>query len=230
MRIKYFALTLAALAVVALLGARFLRHGVASVKTPPPADTTEASPAPQSPFPDVCIPGVPEKGNCCLWEIVRKVDGKREAKYGTPYGCDTGQTRRGEMSIKMKLVFVKSVCDQQDIPPNNSTLEAKGVVIRRNDGYAYFSGDFAITDSNGKTLFKGRMETTDRLGSHHTAPACERCNPESHFEGWLVGRGTNAFPNHTLRAFIVARGTVPSPQQSSMVLSGNITGTLVKCP
>jgi hypothetical protein len=230
MRIKYVALTLAALAVVALLGARFLQQGVAATRTPLRADSTEASPPPQSPFPDVCIPGVPEKGNCCLWEIVRKVDGRRQAKYGNPYTCDMGQTRRGDMSIKMKLAFVRSVCDQQDIPPNNSTLEAKGVVIRRNDGYAYFSGEFAITDSGGKVLFKGRMETTDRLGSHHTAPACERCNPESHFEGWLVGRGTDAFPNHTLRAFIVARGTVPSPQQSSMVLSGNITGTLVKCP
>jgi len=230
MRIKYVALTLAALACVALLSAKSLQQSAASIETPPSISSTEASPAPQSPFPDVCIPGVPGKGDCCLWEIVRKVDGKREAKYGNPYGCDTGQTRRGEMSIKMKLAFVKSVCDQQDIPPNNSTLEAKGIVIRRNDGYAYFSGEFVITDSNGKTLFKGRIETTDRLGSHHTAPACERCNPVSHFEGWLVGRGTDAFPNHTLRAFIVARGTVPSPQQSSMVLSGNITGTLVKCP
>ena len=227
MRIKYVVLTLAALAVVALLGARFLQQSAASVS---PVEAAEASPAPQSPFPDVCIPGVPEKGDCCLWEIVRKVDGRRQAKYGGPYACDMGQTRRGDMSIKMKLAFVRSVCNQQDIPPNNSTLEAKGVVIRRNDGYAYFSGEFAITDAGGKVLFKGRIETTDRLGSHHTAPACERCNPESHFEGWLVGRGTDAFPNHTLRAFIVARGTVPSPQQSTMVLSGNITGTLVKCP
>ena len=134
------------------------------------------------------------------------------------------------MSITMRLTTLLSRCDQQDIPANNSTLQAKGVVIRRNDGYAYFSGEFSITNSTGKVLFKGTIETTDRLGTHHTAPACEQCNPVSHFEGWLVGRGTDAFPNHTLRAFIVARGTVPSPQQASMVLSGNITGTLVKCP
>ena len=230
MRIKYVAGISAALVFAALLSARWVQQGVVSAEPAASLGSPELSPPPQSPFPDVCIPGVPEKGNCCLWEIVRKADGRREAKYDAPYGCDTGQTRRGDMSITMKLTFPHSVCNQQDIPPNNSTLKAKGVVIRRNDGYAYFSGEFAITDAAGKVLFKGRIETTDRLGTHHTAPACEQCNPISHFEGWLVGRGTDAFPNHTLRAFIVARGTAPSPQQSAMVLSGNITGTLVKCP
>ena len=230
MRIKYVACISAALVLVVLLSAKSVRQSLASAEPSASIGSPEASPPPQSPFPDVCIPGVPEKGDCCLWEIVRKVDGKREAKYGSPYKCDMGQTRRGDMAIKMKLTFPHSLCDQQDIPANNSTLDAKGVVIRRDDGYAYFSGEFAITDSGGKVVFKGRIETTDRLGTHHTAPACERCNPLSHFEGWLVGRGTDAFPHHTLRAFIVARGTVPSPQQSSMVLSGNITGTLVKCP
>ncbi len=230
MRIKYVTCILAALVFVVLLSARSVQQSVDPTHPPASIGSTDAIPSPQSPFPDVCIPGVPDNGNCCLWEIVRKVDGKREAKYGNPYGCDTGQTRRGDMSITMKLTIPQSTCNQQDIPANNSTLQAKGVVIRRNDGYAYFSGEFAITNTAGKVLFKGRIETTDRLGTHHTAPACEQCNPVSHFEGWLVGRGTDAFPNHTLRAFIVARGTVPSPQQSSMVLSGNITGTLVKCP
>jgi len=230
MRIKYVAAISAALIIVMLLSARLIQQNVVSAEPSAPISATEASPSPQSPFPDVCIPGVPEKGNCCLWEIVRKVDGKREAKYGDPYTCDFGQTRRGEMSINMKLAFVKSLCDQQDIPGNNSTLEAKGVVIRRNDGYAYFSGEFVITDAAGKAQFKGRIETTDRIGSHHLSSTCETCNPRSHFEGWLVGRGTDAFPNHTIRAFIVARGTVPSPGTPSTVLSGRITGTLVKCP
>ena len=230
MRIKYVPCVLAALVFVVLLSAKSVQQSAASTEPSASGSSAEASLPPQSPFPDVCIPGVPDKGNCCLWEIVRRVDGRRQAKYENPYGCDTGQTRRGEMSITMKLRFAHTTCNQQDIPANNSTLEARGVVIRRNDAYAYFSGDFTITDSAGKVLFKGRIETTDRLGTHHTSPACEQCRPESHFEGWLVGRGTDAFPNHTLRAFIVARGTVPSSQQSSMALSGNITGTLVKCP
>jgi hypothetical protein len=230
MRIKYVGCLLTALVLVVLLSAKSVQQSVDPTEPSVSIGSPETASLPQSPFPDICIPGITDKGNCCLWEIVRKVSGKREAKYGNPYGCDMGQTRRGEMSITMKLTFPQTTCDQQDIPANNSTLQAKGVVIRRNDGYAYFSGEFAITDSTGKVLFNGRIETTDRLGTHHTAPNCEQCNPISHFEGWLVGRGTDAFPNHTLRAFIVARGTVPSPQQASMVLSGNITGTLVKCP
>lgn len=229
MKIKYVVGVLVVLFSLSALSAKSIRQSSASADSEA-INTAAATSLAQSPFPDVCIPGVPDKGDCCLWEIVRRADGRRQAKYESPYRCDTGRTRRGEMSVTMKLTFPHSICNQQDIPPNSSTLQAKGVVIRRDDGYAYFSGEFSITDSNGKTLFKGRMETTDRLGTHHTAPACERCNPESHFEGWLVGRGTDAFPNHTLRAFIVARGTVPSPQQSSMALSGNITGTLVKCP
>lgn len=230
MRIKYLAGISTAVVLVVLLSAQSVQKSVASADPSASIDSPEATTPPQAPFPDVCIPGVPEKGDCCLWEIVRKAVGKREARYGNPYRCDKGQTRRGEMAITMKLTFPHSICDQQDIPGNNSTLEAKGVVIRRDDSYAYFSGEFVITDPAGKVLFKGRIETTDRLGTHHTAPACERCNPESHFEGWLVGRGTEVFPNHTLRAFIVARGTVPSPRAGSTVLSGTITGTLIKCP
>ena len=227
MKIKYPACMLTALVLLVLLSAKSVQQSV-DPKEPSESSDSEAARLPQSPFPDVCIAGIPDKGDCCLWEIVRRANGRREAKYGAPYRCDTGQTRRGEMSITMKLTTVTSTCNQQDIPANNSTLQARGVVIRRNDGYAYFSGEFAITDSTGKVLFKGTIETTDRLGTHHTT--CEQCNPVSHFEGWLVGRGTDVFPNHTLRAFIVARGTVPSPTQASMVLSGNITGTLVKCP
>ena len=184
---------------------------------------------PQSPYPDISIPGLPNK-DCCVWQIQRRVDGTRKASYGPVYTCDTGPTRRGEMTIKMKLKFTGSACDQQDIPPDNCVLEAKGEVIRRNDQYAYFSGDFVITDAGGKPLFKGHIETTDRFGTHQLFFNCERCNPPSHFEGWLVGRGTDAFPNHTLRALIVSRGTVPSPTTASTPMTGSLTGTLIKCP
>jgi len=222
---KHITTLLLICASIALIGADSNRKNIVRAEAP-----IDAIPIPPPAFPDICIPGIPDNGNCCLWEIVRKADGKREAKYGKAYKCDTGDTMRGEMSLTMKLAFIRSVCDQQDIPPNNSKLVAKGEVIRRSDGYAYFSGEFEITDAAGKALFKGRIETTDRLGSHHLSTACETCNPVSHFEGWLVGRGTDAYPNHTIRAFIVARGTVPSPRSPSMVFSGRLTGTLVKCP
>ena len=230
MRIKYVAGLSAALALVVLLSARYVQQSAASAEPSESIGSREASRSPQSPFPDVCIPGVPEKGDCCLWEIERRVDGKREAKYGNPYICDMGPTRRGDMKITMKIKFPGTPCDQQDIPPDNSTLEAKGQVIRQNDQYAYFTGEFTIKSSSGKLLFEGRIETTDRLGSHHLFSKCENCRPVSHFEGWLVGRGTDAFPNHTLRALIVSRGTVPSPTVASTPMTGSLTGTLIKCP
>lgn len=229
MKIKHVIGFLVALFSLSAFGAKSVERSLPSVEPPPPIRSPEASSSFQSPFPDISIPGVPEKGDCCLWEIVRTVAGNREAKFGNPYTCDMGPTRRGEMKIKMKLKFPKTPCDQQDIPTDNSTLEATGQVIRRNDQYAYFTGDFTIADSGGKVLFTGRIETTDRLGSHHLSPNCETCNPLSHFEGWLVGRGTDAFPHHTLRALIVARGTVPSPNTSSTPMAGRLTGTLIKC-
>src|SRR5947207_8911258 len=72
MIIKYIAGLYAALALVVLLSARYVQQSVASAEPSESIGSREARPSPQSPFPDVCIPGVPEKGDCCLWEIVRK--------------------------------------------------------------------------------------------------------------------------------------------------------------
>lgn len=230
MKIKYVGV-LVALFLATVFTAKSVEQSTGSAEPREPRSSSEANPAsPAFKFPDVCIPGVPEKGDCCLWEIQRRVDGKRVANYGNPYTCDMGPTRRGEMKITMKLKFPGTPCDQQDIPPDNCTLEAKGQVIRQNDQYAYFTGEFTIKSSAGKPLFEGRIETTDRLGSHNLFSNCEKCRPSSHFEGWLVGRGTDAFPNHTLRALIVSRGTVPSPTQASTPMTGSLTGTLIKCP
>jgi hypothetical protein len=231
MKIKYVIGVLVTLFLATVFTAKSVEQNTGSAEPREPRSSSEANSAsPPFKFPDVCIPGVPEKGDCCLWEIQRRVDGKRVANYGNPYTCDMGPTRRGEMKITMKLKFPGTPCDQQDIPPDNSTLEAKGQVIRQNDQYAYFTGEFTIKSSAGKLLFEGRIETTDRLGSHNLFSNCERCRPSSHFEGWLVGRGTDAFPNHTLRALIVSRGTVPSPTLASTPMTGSLTGTLIKCP
>jgi hypothetical protein len=229
MKIRNVAGVLIALFSLTTFVAHSTQRSAASPGQPEPVGYTEPTLSPQSPFPDVSIAGLPNK-DCCIWQIQRRVDGMRQAKYGNPYNCDTGQTRRGEMTIKMNLKFTGSACDQQDIPPNNCVLEAKGEVIRRNDQYAYFAGEFTISDAAGKALFKGHIETTDRFGTHQLFTNCERCNPPSHFEGWLVGRGTDAFPNHTLRAIIVSRGTVPSPTTTSTPMTGSLTGTLIKCP
>lgn len=228
--------------------------GLGKTSTPPPDDPVDASlpadpnvdkqdaepaalsdsasilPLMQSPFPDVTIPGIPTTGQCCLWQVEKRVDGKREATFSNPYQCDTGQTARGKMGIKVTLRSAGRPCDQQDIPPDGSTLVASGTVLRRNDRFAHFIGDFSITNPAGKVLFKGTLEAIDRLGSHHLFFKCEACNPQSHLEGWLVGRGTDELPNHTIRALLVARGTVPSPTVPSTALVGSLNGVLVKCP
>jgi len=230
MKIKYVVSLLVLLFSLGAVSGKSDERSIASTGMPSPSVTAEAtSPAP-APFPDVCIPGVPSGDDCCLWQIQRRADGKREAKFGNVYKCDMGPHRRGDMLITMSLKFPGTVCDQQDIPANNSKLEAKGTVIRRDDQYAYFSGEFTITDPGGKVSFKGHIETTDRLGSHQMFFNCEKCNPISHFEGWLVGRGEGVFSHHTLRALLVARGTVPSPSVPSTPMTGSLTGTLIKCP
>ncbi len=66
MRIKYVACMSAALVLVVLLSAKSVRQSLASAEPSASVGSPETSP-PQSPFPDVCIPGVPEKGDCCLW-------------------------------------------------------------------------------------------------------------------------------------------------------------------
>jgi hypothetical protein len=188
-----------------------------------------ATPAP-SPFPDITIPGVPDTGQCCLWQLEKRIDGERRASLDPPYGCDTGVTGRGGMKISLKIASAGLPCDQSDLIPDGSRLDASGSLIRRADGFAHYIADFSITDPGGTVLFQGTLETIDRLGSHHLFFNSEPCNPQSHLEGWLVGRGTSALPNHTLRALLVARGTVPSFTTPLTPMTGSLNGVLIKCP
>jgi len=190
----------------------------------------ESSPVvpPAPPFPNVTIPGIPAAGNCCLWQLEKRVDGKREASFGPVYQCDKGPTARGNMKIELRIRSAGPICDQNDIIPNGSVLTASGPIIRRNDLFADFMGEFVITSASGEMLFEGTIETLDRVGSHHLFFNCEACKPKSHFEGYLVGQGVQN-PAYTIRALIVARGTVPAPGAAGAV-AGSIDGTLMKCP
>jgi hypothetical protein len=191
----------------------------------------EAEPVQASPFPDIQIPGVPSTGNCCLTQLEKRLSGTRTAQFSNPYACQT-QTQRGTMRVDFPIVSAGALCDPMaGLIPNNSRLVASGNVIRRNDGFAHYLADFAIVNPAGATLFKGSMETIDRIGTHHLFFNCEQCNPVSHFEGWIVGRGTDpATANFAIRAMIVARGTVPSPASPNMVIAGSLNGTFIKCP
>ncbi len=194
-------------------------------------DTTLAQTAAASPIPDVTIPGVPPTGNCCLWQIHKRANGKRTAVFGTPYQCATGQTARGDTRIKLTLNTEGPPCDQGTaIIPNGSILEASGNTIKRASGFAHFFGKFTIKNPAGAVLFEGTMEAIDRIGTHHPPFGTEACNRQNHLEGWLIGRGSNLFPNSTLRALIVARAALPTPNIPTQAVSGSIDGVFIKCP
>jgi hypothetical protein len=106
-------------------------------------------------------------------------------------------------------------------------LEAKGRLISRADGFGDFNGDFVIRNPAGAVLFNGCIETLDRVGTHRS---CEKCNPESHYEGWMTGRGSGNLANFSIRASIGARGLLPSPNTPTQVTAIDINGTYLKCP
>lgn len=182
-------------------------------------------------IPDVTIAGVPVAGNCCLTQIHKKAEGNRSAVFGPPYPCDTGQTTRGDTQFRLKLVTSGPPCDQNPpLIPDGSTLEVKGNTIRRADNFAHFFGTFVIRrPNNGPILFRGRMEALDRIGTHHPPFGTEACNEQGHLEGWLVGRGSTLLPNHTLRALITARASLPTGTAPATV-SASLDGVLIKCP
>jgi hypothetical protein len=219
--------------VLALIVAAVLVGGAVSPRrvVPPKAerDGQPSEPMPLAPpFPNVVIPGIPPAGDCCLWQLEKRIDGKREANFGNVYPCQRGPTARGTMKIQVTIKTAGPLCDQNSIIPDGSTLTADGPIVRRNDLFADFMGEFGITSPAGVVLFKGTIETLDRVGSHHLFFNCEPCNPRSHFEGYLVGQGVQA-SSYSIRALIVARGTVPTPGATGAV-AGSIDGTLMKCP
>lgn len=249
---------------VVVFGTPFISRGVASGDNAPPAVVSSEQESPILPglvagepcaqeeqaaaqdiphnqngvaAPQVCIP-VPTDGNCCIWQLEKKFDGKRTAKYSNPYKCPVGvnpspvtPTMQGTMTVTLTLASGGATCDpMSSLIPNNSVLTAQGRAIRRNDDFAHFYGRFTIASQTGATLFTGHIETIDRLGTHHLFSNCEACNPQSHFEGWLVGQGAGTLANYTIRALVSSRGTVPSPTTPSTPAVGSISGTLIRCP
>lgn len=200
----------------------------ADVKNAGPA--VEADPDPnmfQSPFPDKTCVGVPTS-RCCMTQVFKQGDGQRNASYDPPYNCDTGTTMQGTLSMKVTLKSPGATCDQNSaLIPDGSVLEAKGRVISRKDGFGDFNGDFVIRNPAGAVLFSGCIETLDRVGTHRS---CELCNPTSHYEGWMTGRGSGNLANFSIRASIGARGLLPLPGTPTQVTALDINGVLLKCP
>jgi hypothetical protein len=241
MKTKHVVGVLVLLLAAALGGASLASRGAASTKTAAAQssasvdspDAAADSPAPdpaafQTLFPDKSCPGLPS-AKCCLWQVFKMGEGAREAKFGDPYKCDTGATMQGDMLMRVPFHSGGAGCDPlAKLIPDNSVLEAKGHVIRRDpDGFGDFNGDFVIRDPAGTTLFTGCIETLDRVGTH---VSCEKCLPESHYEGMLVGRGSGNLANFSIRASITGRGLLPSPTGPKAATAVVINGALVKCP
>ena len=147
-----------------------------------------------------------------------------------PHPCDTGPTQQGTGFMKVRLSTAGPPCDQNPgLIPDGSVLETRGVLLRRADGLADFTGRFTITSPTGVVLFRGAIELMDRVGTHHAPFGTEPCNPESHVEGWLVGLGEPTLPNHCLRALFVARGQL-GPGGGPFPILGSLDGVFVKTP
>jgi hypothetical protein len=183
-----------------------------------------------SPFPMTAIPTLPPVGPSCLWQLHKQAEGERRTALPAPHPCDTGPVQQGTGTIRLKLVTAGPPCDQDPgLIPNGCVLEARGILLRRADGMADFTGRFVITSPAGVAMFRGAIELMDRIGTHHAPFGPEPCNPESHIEGWLVGLGGPTLPNHCLRALFVARGQLGQGPGPFAVL-GSLDGVLVKTP
>jgi hypothetical protein len=183
-----------------------------------------------SPLPMVEIPVLPAAGNCCLWQVHKTANGSRTVLPVPGNICVGAPTQRGTQTISIvDMISAGLPCDQRpDLIPNGSDLTANGVIIRRGDGLASFTGMFTITSPANVVLFHGRIELMERVGTHHPPLGPEPCNPENHVEGWLVGNGGGGLANYCLRALYVA-SVLPVPDQPAG-LRGSLDGVIVRSP
>jgi hypothetical protein len=184
-------------------------------------------------FQSVSYPGVPPRGQCCLFRLHQHAEGKRLPIPKNPkvsYQCahQPGVTRRDDTTILLTLKR-EGQCDEVPQGLVLASLKAVGNTIRRADDFAHFFGRFEIRDPSGLPLFSGVLELFDRVGTHHPPFGTEACDQKSHQEGWLVGTGQGAARPFTLRALIVANGVQPVPGDDSAALNGSIDGALVQC-
>ena len=184
-----------------------------------------------SPLPMVEIPVLPNAGNCCLWQVHKIANGDRTVQPVPGNICVGAPTQRGTVTVRfVDMISAGPPCDQRpELIPNGSDLKANGVVIRRADGLASFTGMFTITSPANVVLFDGRIELMDRVGTHHPPLGPEPCNPENHVEGWLVGRGEGALANYCLRALYVATGSL-IPDKPASLKNGSLDGVIVQSP
>lgn len=94
MKIKYLMSLLVLLLSLGAVSGKSDERNIASTGSPLPTITEASSPA-QAPFPDVCIPGVPDRGDCCLWQIQRRADGNAKQNSAMSINVIWGRNDEG---------------------------------------------------------------------------------------------------------------------------------------
>jgi hypothetical protein len=175
-------------------------------------------------LPTTTIVDTPAGEKMCLLRIDKNLKGEQRVSVGGQYDCQMA-TVNGK--LQLRLIITTGRCDEDPdlrLIPDNSVLEARGFYILRKDRLAHFWGAFVIRNPAGSTVFKGRIETFYRVGSH-TAGDCESCDPDRHVEGWLVG--VHSSGKHSLRAMIAARASAPTPTNTPS-FAGKLAGVVVR--
>src|SRR5712692_6718734 len=95
-------------------------------------------------FPPVTIPGLPDKGKCCLLRVQKTgVEGVRLFRFGDPYVCKAAdkqhKVERGPAELDMILIPGDPHCDEiPNLIPKGSRLKAIGTMTRRiDDGFSH---------------------------------------------------------------------------------------------
>ena len=184
-----------------------------------------------TPLADEGTPTAPlERGT--LLQFHWKGKGGRVVTYGQPMTRGNHTNHEGDCTIRGRLSSGGSPCDEAaNLFGKELSFQAKGKLIRREDGLAQFKGDIVFTGDAKVEMFRGTLVVIDRVGSHTQPHGAEHCAAPGHVEGYLYGNGVpKQLANIRLDGLFVATGKLPepSPKASDMelgeiVLVGSLT-------
>ena len=170
-------------------------------------------------------------GEVCIRRFARVFDGVTEGSGPVGYRCRAVATERMSTRITFRIT-AKMECDDVGTLVHVTGLTARGTTIRRNDGFAHFTGRAQIIDAKPDpdvVLFSGSLDLIARIGSH--VALGEACAPENHVEGWFTGKGQGNFAKMTLQLVVAGQGELASGIHAFPDAGKNrITGTLVIAP
>ena len=170
-------------------------------------------------------------GEVCIRRFARVFDGVTAGSGAVRYQCRAVATERMATSITFRIT-AKMDCDDVGTLVPVTGLVAKGTTVRREDGFAHFTGRAQVIDAKPDpdvVLFSGSLDLIARIGSH--VALGEACAPEEHVEGWFIGNGQEKFAKMTLRLILAGQGQLATGTHAFADASKNrIIGTLVIAP